>query len=119
MMIRLAVGDSAEAVFSDAEIQAVWADAGTVYDEAARKRIVRQQVVVDLLEALTVDSARRVTYKQNDSSENLSDVSKRLESLLKTQQAKLAALIEADLGAGVRMGTATRIPSRDKEYPDA
>jgi len=114
-LIRLAIGDSAGVVYSSVEIDALWDDAALLYDDT---RVIRQQVIVDALDGLLADSAKRVSYKQNESSENLSDVFKALEKLRDKHAAKLAVLLESQRGSAKIAGL-KKVPSRDKEWPDA
>ncbi len=114
-VIRLKIGDSGVVVFTDPELNALWDDAALGHED---ERVILQQTVVDALEALLADSAKRVTYRQNESQENLSDVFKHLEKLHSKHQARLTSLLESTQSVA-RLGHMKPTPSRLKEYPDA
>jgi hypothetical protein len=118
-LMRMAIGDTGTPpVFTDEELQLFWTDAATVHSVSTARRAVRFQVVVDALETLMADAAKRVSYKQNASTESLSDVFKHLKELHAKHQAKLAAEVAATRGA-MKIGTMEKKPSRLREWPDS
>lgn len=115
--IRLAIGDTSEATFSDDELQAIWDDAVDQHTISDR-RVVRYQVIVDCFDAILVDSAKQVTYRQNSAAENLSDIFKNLMKLRDKHAAKLTQAI-ADTRSPVKILVPKKVPTREKEWPDS
>lgn len=117
-LIRMAIGDTSETVFTDDELQALWTDAAGDYSESTQRKVIRCQVVVDAIEALMVDAAKQVSYKANQASENLSDIYNHLKDLHARHMAKLAEAKRKEMSSA-RTGVMKRVPVRVKEYPDA
>ena len=115
--IRLAIGDTSEATFTDLELQAIWDDSVDQHTIADR-RVVRYQVIVDCFDAILVDSAKMATYRQNSAAENLSDIFKALMKLRDKHQKKLDAAI-AGTQSAVKLGVMKKVPTREKEWPDS
>jgi len=116
-LIRLAIGDTSSVTFTDAELQVLWTAAAEDYNATTETRLIQLQVVVDAIESIMADAAKRVSYRANSSSENLSDVFTHLKALHEKHTAKLEAAKATSKGA-VRIGTLKKVPSRLKEWPD-
>lgn len=116
-LIRLQIGDTgASPAFSDAEINALWDIAADTYSATGQ---LNAQTRVYLLDALLADAAKRVTYEQNQSKEQLSDVFKNLLKLRDAASADLEKATAASVGA-VKLGTIRKArPTRDKDVPNA
>jgi hypothetical protein len=117
-LIRFAIGDTAETVFTDAELQLLWTDVAGDFSESTQRKIIRLQVVVDAIETLMVDAAKQVNYRANQASENLSDIYNHLKDLHARHQAKLAEAKAQEMSS-VRVGVMRKVPLRVKERPDA
>lgn len=117
-LIRMAIGDTSSATFSDSELQALWTDVATDYNTSTERKLIRYQVVIDAIEVIMVDAAKRTTYRAGSSQENLSDVFKHLKELHDRWSAKLSKATAATKSSA-RIGTLYKKPSRLKEWPDA
>jgi hypothetical protein len=117
-LIRMYIGDSDSNVFTDAELQAFWADADAKHTTTDR-RVLRIQVEVDALSAIMADAAKRVSYRSNESSENMSDVFKHLATLKGQREKELSDALSNATGGSTRVGRPKRKPRRTKEWPDA
>lgn len=96
---RVGDNDDTNQVFEDSEINDIYTEAG---EEYTTDKLVGYYAVVLGLEMLLADAAKLATYKQNNSSENQSDIFKHLEKLLEYWEAKVEK--EARRGyTGVRM----------------
>jgi pyrroline-5-carboxylate reductase len=71
------------------------------------------------IQSLLASSARLATYRQNESSENLSDIFKHLKELLKVWEEKTDDAITAAAGSSgaARFGSVRRKPATIREYP--
>jgi hypothetical protein len=98
--------------------------AALIYEEAAEAYTAagaaqNAQARIIAIRRLLASSARLTTYRQNQSSENQSDVFKHLQELLKFWQGELAAANAANPALGAaRFGGTLRKPQRIKAYPD-
>ncbi len=117
-MIRYAIADTAlPPAFDDDILQVFWADA-LIHYPSGDALILREQVIVTCLDAIMADSAKKVTYRQNTQSENLSDITKHLKSLKAEHVAKLDELDRRGKLA-TRMAVTRRVPTTIREYPDS
>jgi hypothetical protein len=105
--------DASGLVFGDAEVDAIWDEAAELYDDA---RLTMLQARLMGLDRLLVDAAKLTTYKQNQSSENQSDVFKALQMLRAVWAADLAAG-EAGTLLTVQMSSTQKKPQRTREWP--
>jgi gas vesicle protein len=113
--LRRDIGASVAAL-SDADADALFEEAGEKYtDEATIAAYTR----VLGLQGILADSARLTTYKQNESTENLSDIFKHLKELLKVWEDKVTDAIASAAGSSgaARFGSVRRKPATIKEYP--
>lgn len=117
LRMRLGDTDSSNEVFSDAELEILYNEALVLYPSSTG--LAYQQTIVAGFEVLLADSAKQVTYKANQSSENLSDISKVLEKLLKYHQGKLADMETTAAGSPIRYGALRRRADRAKDIPNA
>ncbi len=117
-MIRYAIADTAiPSVFSDNTLQVFWSDALVMYSNGDAF-VLREQVIITCLDAIMADAAKKVTYRQNTQSENLSDITKHLKSLKSEHVAKLAELNRRGKVA-TRMAVTKRVPTTIREYPNS
>lgn len=96
-------------------------DADAIYTEAAEShsdaRVVHAEARVIAIRRLLASSARLTSYRQNNSTENLSDVFKHLQSLLGLWEGNRdRAVAEAGSGAA-RFGGVRPRPAAVREYP--
>lgn len=99
------------------------ADADDIFDEAGEKytdsATAASYARVLAIQGILASSSRLTTYRQNESTENLSDVFKHLTQLLSIWEAKTADAITAAAGSSgaARFGGVRRKPATIKEYP--
>ncbi len=92
-LFRDYVGDTGEnPAFDTPEINVLFDGIATSYPSASDDEAMARAVLRGIL-ILRANAAKLVTYKQNQSSENASDISKQLQSLYETWQDILAAEI--------------------------
>ncbi len=116
-LIRLQIADTGTPpAFSDAEINALWDIALLTYSSAAQ---LSAQTRIYLLDGLLADSAKRVTYEQNQSKEQLSDVFKNLLNLRKIAVADLGEATSAAVSPVMLATTRRARPTRKKDVPSA
>lgn len=118
LLIRMQIADTGTPpAFSDDEINDLWDLAAEDYTTSKQ---LNAQTRIYLLDALLADSAKRVTYEQNQSKEQLSDIFKHLEKLRAIAVKDLAdalAVVSAALGA-VRLGSLHKVkPTRKRDVP--
>lgn len=100
-------GDAIDPMFDKAEVD---------YDGYSREVIV-QAVVVMRLRQLWLVASREVTYKQNETSENLSDMAKNLKPIFDDAKKKLDELVAKEKAPAVAFGKLRKIPKPRREYP--
>lgn len=106
-----------ETSLPDDEIDTIYTDSEVLYT-ASTSIDAHARVVV--FRRLMAQAATRTSYKQNQSQENLSDLFKHYQTMVKFWQDELAtAEVDAAALGAVRMGKQKRVPSRIKEWPDA
>ena len=101
-------------VFDDEAIQRLYDRATAAYSDAT---IYEAEMRVIGIRQLLLDSAKRVTYKQNQSSENQSDIFKHLKEALDIWTQIRNGEIEAQAGGGVGFFALTKTPKRKKDVP--
>ncbi len=114
--LRMMIGDSNPDLeaFSDAELDALWDWAAETYSAA---NLIFVQTKIYAFDALLVDSAKRVNYKQNQSSEDLSDIFKALLKLKEKAENELAELVAGSVSP-MMLGTIRKVkPTRKKNIP--
>lgn len=103
------------AALSDGDAADLLEEAGEKYSDAdtayAYARVLG-------LQGLLSSSARLTSYKQNESTESLSDIFKHLKELLKVWEDKTTDAIAATGSGAARFGSVRRKPARIKEYPE-
>jgi hypothetical protein len=96
----------------------IFTEAGEVYTDATSAGAYARVLVIN---GLIAQAAKVTTYKQNETTENRSDLFKHLQALLDLWQKRLDdAVADADvasLGGGVRFGRVHRKPAKIREYP--
>jgi hypothetical protein len=105
-----------ETSLPDETIQDIFDEAGEKYTDTGT---ITAYTRVLTIQSLLSSSARLTTYKQNESSENLSDVFKHLRDLLAIWEAKTDDAITAAAGSSgaARFGGVRRKPAKVREYP--
>ena len=103
--------------FPDADIDLLFADAESTYS-AYSHEVQLQVVVVTRIEELWTASMTSVTYQQNETRENLSDIAKNLKEKLALAKAKLDELISNATPIALRTAVMKKIPTRIKDYPN-
>jgi hypothetical protein len=106
---------SNEHVFDPDEVDDIFTEAGESYSDTAALTAYTRVIGI---RRLLASSAKLTTYRQNQSSENLSDVFKHLKELLSFWQDEVAAADGLSSGSKARFGGVRRKPSRIVEYPD-
>lgn len=102
----------------DTEAADIYAEAGDTYTTAAA---IKAYTRVIAIQRILGSSTRLTDYKQNNSSESLSDVAKALERYLDRWEARLASAKADELrgtGGAARFGPVRRKPARLQEWPD-
>lgn len=115
--LRSDVGASSAAL-DDTEAADIYAESAETYTTAAS---VKASARVIAIQRLLASSVKLTTYKQNNSSENLSDVTKNLKVLLDYWKGELDAAYKIELrgaGGAARFGPVRRKPARLQEWPD-
>lgn len=84
---RVGDNDVSNRVFSDSEIDDIYTEANEEYP--SNSKLEGYYAVIIGLEWLMADAAKLTNYRQNNSSENQSDIFKHLEKLLKNWEGKL------------------------------
>jgi hypothetical protein len=113
---RLMVGDNdaSNEVFGDSEIDSLFTWAAEDY--AGNSAAKFAQACLYGIRTLKADAAKQVTYKQNLSTENLSDLFKHLDELQKDFEDDLAEAVTAASGS-VRLSATKKRPLREKGVP--
>lgn len=101
----------------DDEIDTIYTDSGALYTATTSIDAYARVVV---FRRLMAQAAPRTSYKQNQSSENTSDLFKHYQSMVAFWQDELATA-EVDVAAlgAVRISKMRRVPTRSREWPDA
>lgn len=112
--LRDDIGATETSLFDD-EADAIFVEAGELYtDEASLTAATR----VIAIRRLLASSAKLTDYRQNQSSESLSDVFEHLYRLLTYWEGELGKAVAAASTAGAaRFSGLRRRPKRIKEYP--
>lgn len=112
--LRQDVGANSTAL-SDADADDIYAEAAEMYTDSATINAYTRTIAI---RRLLASSARLTSYKQNESSENLSDIFKHLKELLKVWEDKTTDAVAAGGSGAARFGSVRRKPARIKEYPE-
>lgn len=108
---RVDLGDTGDG-FTDPEIDRLFARAEAVYSDAA---LIYAYAKVLGARQLYAQAIKRVTYKQGDSTENLSDIAKGLKQLEQMYQGELDDLVNSKSSPVKLMGMKTK--TRSKSVP--
>ena len=100
---------------TDSEIDAIYTTAESLYSDATAVDAYTRVVVFRRLMAA---AAPRTSYKQNQSSENLSDLFDHYRLMLSMWEETLSTASGALIGA-ILLARTKRVPSRLKEHPDS
>jgi hypothetical protein len=113
--LRRKTNDSSTS-FPDEDVDLLFASAEDEYGTYSRS-VQLQAVVVMRIDELWTASMTQVTYQQNETRENLSDIAKNLEKKLELAKAKLDELISKGSSPAVIIAAARRVPNRNRELP--
>jgi hypothetical protein len=102
-------------VFDEDAVQRIYDRARAVYTDT---NTAEAHMRVLGIQQLLADSAKRVSYKQNQSTENLSDVFKHLKQLLDIWRGIRDDAAAAVSGGGAAFMTLRKKPTRKKDVPD-
>lgn len=111
--LKMGDNDASNEVFGDTEIDALFDWSAEDYTDS--KQIFYAACLLGM-DVLLADAAKQVTYKQNMSSENLSDSFKHLKQLRAILASDLDEAVQSTLGA-VRLGVMRGKPLREKDIP--
>lgn len=105
-----------ETSLPDEDIQDIFDEAGEKYSDSATAASFARVLVI---QSLLSNAAKLHSYKANESSENLSDVFKNLQALLKVWEGKVSDAITDAAGSSgaARFGGLRRKPAKVREYP--
>lgn len=107
-----------ETSLPDETVQDIFDEAEEAYTDSAS---ALAQTRILALQGLLASAAKVTTYKQNETTENRSDLFNHLKDLLTLWQKRLDdAIADADaasLDGGVRFGRVHRKPAKAREYP--
>jgi hypothetical protein len=115
-LLRRKTNDSLTS-FPDEDIDLLFEEAETTYSTYSRE-VQLQAVVVARIDELWTASMTQVTYQQNETRENLSDIAKNLKEKLALAKAKLDELIADSKPVALRTAVMKKIPTRIKGYPN-
>lgn len=105
------------ATLSDVEAALIYERAGEIYTDAAS---ILAETRVIALRQIWASSAKLTSYRQNATTENLSDVFKHLGQLLNYWEGQReAAVLASSTSSAARFGSMRQKPARVKEYPNA
>lgn len=107
--------DGCASSLSDDYIDELFAEAGETYTDLAT---ISAQVRVLALEQMFAGSSRQTSYKQNESSESLSDLSPKIKALLDYWKGERDLAVAAGGGGAARFGSTRRRPAIVREYPN-
>lgn len=114
--LRLDTGTDETSLTND-EIDDIYTAAATLYDDSGPQDAYARVVV---FRRLLAQAAPRASYKQNQSSESVSDLFDHYKQMLAYWEGKLKEEIAAVSANGkMRWGTMKKTPTRLEEYPDA
>jgi hypothetical protein len=113
---RQRIGDGAGVVWSDAEVDDLFAEAAETYPNGSDQLHLAFAVKTGV-EVLMGDAAKRTSYTQNASSESASDIFRHLRDLQRLW-AERVEQFESSSVSSVRWG-GTQSSYRESEYPDA
>lgn len=112
--LRQDVGANSTAL-SDADADEIYTEAAETYTDSATINAYTRTIAI---RRLLASSARLTSYKQNESTENLSDVFKHLKELLKLWEGKTTDAVAAGGSGAARFGSVRRKPATVREYPE-
>lgn len=111
--------NSAVDVFSNDEVDTLYTEADADYSSYSES-VIRIATVLLGYETLMADAIKQVTYLQNDSRIDASDLSRNMRLWVAEWRKKLDMAIREDGSSSiVRTGVTKRVPARSKEFPDA
>lgn len=110
--------DADDVSLPSGEAENLFARAEALYTDA---EAVRAATRVFYLRGLLANSAKMVTYRQNQTTENASDIFDHVKFLLEYWETNLQAIEDRILSAegSARFGRVKKIPTKLWEYPDS
>lgn len=99
----------------DYDADDIFVEAAEVYSNATTAAAYARVLAI---QGLLASSARLVSYRQNQSSEDASDVFEHLSRLLKLWQDETAEAQKLAGSGAMRFGRTGKKPTRIREYPD-
>lgn len=115
---RNRVGDPSGAVWTDAEVDALWDEGLEVYPGSGADMQLAYALRT-AYEELLADSAKRTSYSQNTVSESLSDIFRHLTDMRNLYDRKVSELSLKYGGGGVTWRALETPNHWMREYPDA
>lgn len=115
-LLRRKTSDTS-ATLTDPDIDLLFDEAEVDYSGYSRD-VIFWAVVLARREELWMASAREVTYQQNETRENLSDIAKHLKELADAARKKLEELVALEKPVALRTAVMKKIPTRIKGYPN-
>lgn len=112
--LRRDIGAS-EAALSDEDAADLIEEAGETYADAATAAAYARVLA---LQGILASSAKLTSYKQNESTENLSDIFKHVKELLSVWEDKVTEAIDSAGSGAARFGGIRLKPARIREYPE-
>jgi hypothetical protein len=100
----------------DADANALFVEAAETYSNAASAAAYTRALAI---QGLLASSAKLVSYRQNQSSENASDVFEHLTRLLSLWEQKTADAQKLAGNGAARFGATGKKPTRIREYPNS
>ncbi len=99
----------------DADADALFVEAAETYSDTTTATAYTRVLAI---QGLLASSAKLTSYRQNQSSEEASDVFEHLSRLLELWEEKTADGVMASGNGAMRFGRTGKKPTRIKEYPD-
>lgn len=112
---RFKTGDDDTSLPNDI-IDLLFEEAEEEYPGKTRKVII-QAVNVLRRENLLMQACKNVTYRQNEATENLSDIAKGMAADLEKERAKLDEMVKDEDGPIGYVGAIRKVPTRRREEP--
>jgi hypothetical protein len=100
----------------DYDADDIFVEAAETYSNATAAAAYARVLAI---QGLLASSAKLTNYRQNNSSEDASDVFEHLSNLLKLWEQKTADAQKATGSGAMRFGATGKKPTRVKEYPDS
>lgn len=113
--LRADIGATVDSL-SDVDANKIYTEAGEMYADAASVKAAARVIAIRRIRA---NAAKMVTYKQNQTTMNASDVFKHLTALLESWERVLDKAVEEALTSGAARFGGLRTANRITEWPDS